>query len=79
MKQHNEFDLCGRCIHCISEGPAYNTWDCTLAQDPTWDEAWECWDCDDFKDAEEVWERARERYEEEMVQRGKDEAKGIYE
>ena len=75
----DEFEYCGDCRNCFLEPPAYNTWDCKYALEPEWDEENECWDCDDFKDAEEVRERARERYEEEMAQRGKDEAKGIYE
>ena len=68
---------CGQCVHCFAE-PETNGWDCDIDEEPEWNFDELCWECKHFKDAEAVWERAWDRHQDELFQRGKDEAKGIY-
>ena len=42
---------CERCIHCYCD---VHTWDCTLGNEPLWDDDEGYWTCEDFRDAEEV-------------------------
>lgn len=67
--------ICKRCIYFFTEesGEA----DCERWLEPEWNETEECWECERFRDAEEVEQEAWDREEDRQVQLAVDEWKGI--
>ena len=67
--------LCKNCIRFFTEesGEA----DCERWLEPEWNDDQECWECDYFRDAEEVDLMARAREEDLQVQIAIDEWKGM--
>ena len=67
--------ICKRCIRFFTEesGEA----DCERWLEPEWNETEECWECEWFRDAEEVDLRAREREEDLQVERAIEVQKGM--
>ena len=67
--------ICKNCIRFFTEesGEA----DCERWLEPEWNDDDECWECDHFRDAEEVDLRAREREEDLQVELAIEEWKGI--
>ena len=67
--------ICKRCVHFYTEeaGDA----DCEKWLEPEWNDDQECWECDHFRDAEEVERNARAREEDLQVELAIEEWKGI--
>ena len=67
--------LCKNCIRFFTEesGDA----DCERWLEPEWNDDQECWECDHFRDAEEVERNARAREEDLQVELAIEEWKGI--
>ncbi len=67
--------MCMSCIHFFTEesGEA----DCERWLEPEWNDDDECWECDHFRDAEEVDLMARAREEDLQVELAIEEWKGI--
>ena len=67
--------LCKNCIRFFTEesGEA----DCERWLEPEWNDDQECWECDHFRDAEEVELNARAREEDLQVELAIEEWKGI--
>lgn len=75
--------MCGsevKCEGCIyaSVDIATNDLDCEYGLEPEWNEDYECWECEKFRDAFEVEELAFARHYDEQEEQGKDMAKGIH-
>ena len=67
--------ICKHCIHFFTEesGEA----DCERWLEPEWNDDDECWECQKFRDAEEVERNARAREEDLQVELAIEEWKGI--
>ena len=66
---------CKRCIHFVTEESGEI--DCERWLEPEWNDDTEEWECDLFRDAEEVDLRAREREEDLQVERAIEDWKGV--
>jgi hypothetical protein len=74
MKKMIEY--CGECIHCVCDIPTHS-WECDAGIEPEWDEEYEVWECDKYKNKEEVELKALARHEDMLFEQGKNKAKGV--